>query len=166
KGDVEDIVKAGGMTWTLLRPGYFLTNLLPPVVYWMYPEFKDRKFFNSYEADSVLKLVDPDDIGAFATAAFEDPKKFGGHIVNVVGENMRVDDMLNELEKASGQSITAIYQTEGETDSAKGERFVAGHIVCIGLDRYVDLEKVKSWGVPPTSFKQFLEKHRYEIRAQ
>jgi uncharacterized protein YbjT (DUF2867 family) len=38
--DVETLVKASGLTWTLLRPRYFLTNLLPQLVHWMYPDMK------------------------------------------------------------------------------------------------------------------------------
>jgi uncharacterized protein YbjT (DUF2867 family) len=166
KGNVEDLVQTSGMPWTLLRPGYFLTNLLPPMVYGMYPEFKDgRKFLNSYGPDCVLTLVDPDDTGAFVTAAFEDPKKFGGRTVAVVGENMRVDDMLKKLEEASGRPIDVIYRTPEETEKVKSNPYVAGHLVCIGLDQYVDMEEVKSWGVPLTSFAEFLEKHKNEIRA-
>jgi uncharacterized protein YbjT (DUF2867 family) len=166
KGDVEELVKASGMTWALLRPGFFVTNLLPPIVYGMYPEFKDgRKFLNSYGHDCVLTLVDPDDIGAFVTAAFKDPEKFGGRTVTVVGENMRVDDMLKKLAEASGRPIEAIYRTPEETVKAKSNPYVAGHLVCIGLEQYVDMEKVKSWGVRLTSFAGFLEKHKKEVRA-
>jgi uncharacterized protein YbjT (DUF2867 family) len=166
KGDVEGLVKNSGITWTLLRPGYFLTNLLPPMVYGMYPEFKDgRKFLNSYGPDCVLTLVDPDNTGAFVTAVFEDPKRFGGQTVTVVGENMRVDDMLENWEEASGRPIEVIYRTPEETEKAKSNPYVAGHLVCIGLNKYVDMEEVKSWGVPLTSFAEFLEKHKNEIRA-
>jgi uncharacterized protein YbjT (DUF2867 family) len=161
KGDVEDLVKTSGMPWTLLRPGYFLTNLLPPMVYGMYPEFKDgRKFLNSYGPDCFLALVDPDDTGAFVTAAFEDPKKFGGQTVTVVGENMRVDDMIKKLEEASGRLINVIYRTPEETEKAKSNPYVAGHLACIGLDKYVDMEEVKSWGISLTSFAGFLEKYK------
>jgi uncharacterized protein YbjT (DUF2867 family) len=164
KGDVEELVKASGITWTLLRPGYFLTNLLPPIVYGMYPEMKDRKFLNSYGPDCVLTLVDPDDIGAFVAAAFQDSKKFGGQTVNVVGEKTRVDDMLKKLEEFSGRLIDVVYRTSEETEKAKGNPYVAGHLLCIGLDKYVDMEEVKRWGVPLTSFAQFLEKHKKELK--
>jgi uncharacterized protein YbjT (DUF2867 family) len=165
KGDVEELVKASGITWTILRPGYFLTNLLPPIVYGMYPEMKDgRKFLNSYGPDCVLTLVDPDDIGAFVTAAFKDSKKFGGQTVNVVGEKMRVDDMLKTLEESSGKLINVVYRTSEETEKAKGNPYVAGNLLCIGLDKYVDMEEVKNWGVPLTSYAQFLEKHKHELK--
>ena len=163
KGDVEELVKASGMTWTLLRPGYFLTNLLPPLVYWMYPEIKEGKMVNSYGPDCVMTLIDPDDVGAFIAAAIDDPAKFGGQAITVVGENVRFDDMIKEFTKASGQPIEVVYRTAEETEKAKGNPFVAGHLLCIGLDKFVDMEEVRSWGVPLTSFTQFLEKHKQEL---
>ncbi|OAL49665.1 NAD(P)-binding protein [Pyrenochaeta sp. DS3sAY3a] len=163
KGDVEELVKSSGLKWTLLRPGYFMTNLLPPLVYWMYPEFKDRKFVNSYGPDCILTLVDPDDIGAFVLAALENPTKYAGQVVTVVGENKRVDDILKELEEASGLPIEAVYRTKEETEKLKDNPFVAGHLLAVNLHKYVDLEEVKSYGVPLTSLKAFLEKHKDEL---
>lgn len=165
KSDVEKLVKASGLTWTILRPCYFLSNLLSPLVYWMYPEFKDRKFVNAYGPDCVLVLVDPDDIGAFIAAAFEDPIKFNKQTVTVVGELMRVDVMLKELERVSGQPIEAVYLTPEEIEKAKDNPFIAGHKLCIGLEKFVDLEKVKSWGVPLTKLSEFLEKHKSELTS-
>ncbi|CAO2648078.1 Nn.00g090000.m01.CDS01 [Neocucurbitaria sp. VM-36] len=163
KGEVEEIAKASGLTWTLLRPGYFLTNLLPPLIYWMFPEFKDRKFVNSYGPDCVLPLIDPEDIGAFIVAAFEDPKKFGSQTVTVVGENVRVDDMLRELEKAYGHPIEVVYRSREESEKAKSNPFISGQVSCIGLDQWVNWEEVRGWGVPLTTFAQFLEKHKAEF---
>jgi uncharacterized protein YbjT (DUF2867 family) len=163
KGDVEELVKASGLTWTLLRPGFFLTNLLAPLVHFMYPNMKEGKLVNSYGPDCIMTLVDPDDIGAFVAAAFDDPGRFGGQVVTVVGENMRFDDMMKEFSEASGTPFEIVYRTAEETEKEKDSPFVAGQAICIGLDKYVDLDKVKSWGIPLTSFKQFLEKHKHEL---
>jgi uncharacterized protein YbjT (DUF2867 family) len=163
KGYVEELVKTSGLTWTLLRPGFFLTNLLAPLVYFMYPDIKDGKLINSYGPDCIMTLVDPDDIGAFVAAAFEDPHKFGGQIVTVVGENMRFDDMIKRFSEASSSSFEVVYRTAEETEKEKDNPFIAGQVICIGLDKYVDLDEVRSWGIPLTSFEQFLEKHKHEL---
>lgn len=165
KSDVEEIVQASGLTWTIFRPGYFLTNLLPPLVYWMYPEFKDRKFVNAYGPDCRLTLVDPDDIGAFIVAAFENPVKFDGQTVTIVGEIMSVEDVLKELNRVSHKPIEAVYLTPDEVEKAKSNPFIAGHKLCIGLDEFVDMEEIKSWSIPLTSVKAFLEKHKSEIAS-
>ncbi|KAJ4378098.1 hypothetical protein N0V83_000930 [Neocucurbitaria cava] len=160
KGEVEEIVKASGLTWTLIRPGFFSTNFLPPLIYWMFPDFKDRKFVNSYGPDCVLPLVDPDDIGAFIAAAVNDPNKFASQIVTAVSENKRVDDILKDLEKAYGYPIDVVYRTPEETEAVKSNPFAASQVSLIGLDKWVNWDEVKSWGVPLTTFTQFLEKHK------
>jgi uncharacterized protein YbjT (DUF2867 family) len=163
KGNVEELVKSSGMIWTLLRPGYFNTNLLPPLIYWMYPEMKEGRMLNSYGPDCVITLVDPDDIGAFAAAAFDDPGKFGGQIITVVSENMRFDDMMKELSTACGHKIEVVYRTEEESKSQMDNVFVSGQVMCRGVEKLVSMEEVKSWGIPLTSFRQFLEKHKQEL---
>jgi uncharacterized protein YbjT (DUF2867 family) len=164
KGSVEKLVKSSGMTWTLLRPGYFNTNLLPPLIYWMYPEMKQGRMLNSYGPDCVITLVDPDDIGAFAVAAFDDPVKFGGQSITVVSENMRFDNLMKELSNAYGHPFEVVYRTEEETKSQMDNVFVSGQVICRGVEKLVNMEEVKSWDIPLTSFKQFLEKHKQELR--
>jgi hypothetical protein len=103
-----------------------------------------RKFLNSHRPGCVLILVNPDDIGAFIAAAFNDPYKFRGQTVAVVSENMRVDNKLEEFGRASGRPIEAIYRTPKEMEKMKSDRFVAAHLICIGLDNFVDIEEVMS----------------------
>jgi uncharacterized protein YbjT (DUF2867 family) len=163
KGDVEELIKSSGITWTFLRPGYFNTNLLPPLVHWMFPEMKQGRMVNSYGPDCIITLVDPDDIGAFAAAAFNNPAKFGGQTITVVSENMRFDDMMEEFSKACGHQFEIVYRTEEETKSQMDNVFVAGHVMCHGVEKLVNMEEIRKWGIPLTSFKQFLEKHKQDL---
>ncbi|KAH7077481.1 hypothetical protein BKA63DRAFT_508368 [Paraphoma chrysanthemicola] len=163
KGDVEELVKASGMTWTLLRPGYFMTNLLPPLVSWMFPGVEKGKFVNSYGPDCLMGLIDPDDIGEFVAAIFDNSAKFSGQTITLVAENVRFDDVVKQLAQASGQPFEAVYRTPEETEKLKKNPFIAGHLLCIGLDKFVDLDESRKWGIPFTSFTQFLEKHGHKL---
>jgi uncharacterized protein YbjT (DUF2867 family) len=163
KADVEDVVRSSGLTWTLLRPGMFFTNFLPPLVYFIHPDIKEGKITNSYSPDCIMTLVDPHDIGAFVAAAFEDPAKFGSQIITVVSERVRFDDMVTGLSDAIGEIITAVYRTAEETTTLKDDILVASQIMCVGLDNLVDMVEVRSWGVPLTTYKQFMEKHKDEL---
>jgi hypothetical protein len=130
----------------------------------MYPEMKQGRMLNSYGPDCVITLVDPDDIGAFAVAAFDDPVKFGGQSITVVSENMRFDNLMKELSNAYGHPFEVVYRTEEETKSQMDNVFVSGQVICRGVEKLVNMEEVKSWDIPLTSFKQFLEKHKQELR--
>ncbi len=164
KDDVEQLVKASGLTWTIFRPGYFMTNFLSPLMEWVFPEFKDgRKFVNSFGPNCVLVLTDPDDIGMFMAAAFENPEKFAGKTIPIVSENMRVDKMLEMLEEVSGKPVKPVYRTEEETEKLKDNHFVASCVLVRELDKFVKMDEIKSWGIPLTTFKEFLEKHKDEL---
>jgi uncharacterized protein YbjT (DUF2867 family) len=165
KADVEEAVKACGMTWTMLRPGYILTNLLPPLIYYIHPEIKENKIINSYGPECNLAVVDPDDIGALVAGALDDATKFGSQTIMAVSEIVRFDLLVKELGNAIGTPIQAVYRTPEETEEAKHERVVAGQLICIGMEKLVDMGEVRSWGVPLTSLKQFLEKHKQEFRS-
>ncbi|KAH7400529.1 hypothetical protein DE146DRAFT_653297 [Phaeosphaeria sp. MPI-PUGE-AT-0046c] len=163
KGAVEELVKASGMTWTLLRPGYFNTNLLPPLVHWMYPRMKEGKMINSYGPDCVLTLIDPDDIGAFVAAAVNDPKRFGEQAIPLVGDNLRFDDLMKTYTQACGYPFEVVYRTDEETEAEMANPFVSGHVMVRDFEKMVNMEEIKKWGIPLTSFKQFLENHKDEL---
>ncbi|KAF1920785.1 hypothetical protein BDU57DRAFT_534531 [Ampelomyces quisqualis] len=163
KGDVEKLVQASGKTWTLMRPGYSTSNLLPPLVHWMYPDIKEGWLFNSSGSHCVLILIDPDDIGPFIAAAFDDPAKFGGQIITLVGENMSFNDMMKQYSEACGYQFEILYRTPEETEKELANPFVSGKILCVGLKELVNTNEVPKWRIPLMSFKEILEKHKYEL---
>jgi hypothetical protein len=118
---------------------------------------------NSYGPDCILTLVDPDDIGAFAAATFNDPGKFDGKTITIVGENVRFDDVVKAFSKAIGRDLEAIYRTDEETKKELANPLVSGNVLCIGLECLVDIDEVRAWGVPLTTFDEFLKKHRHEL---
>ncbi|KAF2111882.1 hypothetical protein BDV96DRAFT_551656 [Lophiotrema nucula] len=161
KGDVEDLVRASGLTWTIIRPGFFNTNFIAPLVGKMFPDLLQGKFINSYGPDKPLPLVDPDDIGAFVAAAFQDPERFAGKIVNVVSEFEPVPYIIDEIEKASGKKVEVHYRTDEENEEeGKKNVMVAGQKTTVGLERFVDMDEVRSWGIPLTTLGEFLKKHK------
>ncbi|KAF2491447.1 NAD(P)-binding protein [Lophium mytilinum] len=127
KGEVEELVKASGITYTILRPGWFMTNLTLPLVGAMFPQLvAEGRFVHSYGEGCVLPLVDPDDVGAFAAAAVEDPARFGGRTIAVAGEKLGIAEILKEIEKVGGKEFEIVARTAEEIERTKGEPIVAG----------------------------------------
>lgn len=137
-----------------------MTNFLAPSAGFMFPELGTKgKFVSSYHPDTVLPLVDPDDIGAFAVSAFLDPGKFGGQEIRICAELKRVEDIIPLLEKSCGKSIKVIYQSPEEAEAlVKTNPLVAGQLLSLHMDRFADMEKVLKWGIPLRTFEEFLEK--------
>lgn len=138
---------------------YFMTNLLWPSSSFMYPELpREKKFISSYKPNDILPLMAPNDLGAFAAAAFAEPAKFSGKTVPIFGDLKTVDESVKSLARSSGEPIEAIYRTDEETDAIAKTNPIAqsqkyGGVLADGLD----LDEVKSWGIPLTTLEEFLK---------
>jgi uncharacterized protein YbjT (DUF2867 family) len=165
KLEVEKLVQESGILWTILRPSYFMTNLTMPLVAYMYPDMQQGKFITSFKPGTVLPLIDPDDIGAFAAAAFVNPKKYAENIIAVSGENITVATIIKEIERAAGKKIHVHYRTDEETaeEIKKDNPMTTGQLTTIGMDKLFDMEETKSWGVDLTSFRTFLDQNKDSI---
>ena len=91
---------------TILHPGTFLTNFLPPLGRWMYPNLQTEHTITT-ALDEHLRMawVDPTDIGRFAAAAltgegssWEDG--FRGRIVPVAGVNATLGQVVDSINAA------------------------------------------------------------------
>jgi uncharacterized protein YbjT (DUF2867 family) len=164
KGKVEKLVQASGISYTIIRPGYFMTNLIAPFASYGFPDLASGKFLVSYNPDTVLPLVDPNDVGALAAAVFENPSRFSGKILGLAGENVGIPDIANQLSEFAGKSLEVVYRTKEETANESATNpMIAGQTMCIGLDSLWDEKEVKGYGIPVTTFREFLESNRDAI---
>ncbi|KIW04823.1 uncharacterized protein PV09_04007 [Verruconis gallopava] len=166
KAHVEELVKAAGFEyWTIIRGGYFMSNFVGHLSRSMFPElWKEHKFVCSFKPDTLLPLVDPYDIGAFVTAAFSHPTKFTGKIIPLSKENIRVDQVVKDLEHASGERIEGVYRTEAETaELAKTNPMVSGAKELAELYKLADSEAAQGWGIVLHSLPQFLEREKSQF---
>lgn len=160
---VEALVRSSGMRYTILRPGWFMTNLLPPMADMMFPGISEGSFVSSYTPDTIITAVDPDDVGAFTVAAFNDPKKFSGKAVSIVGQLITVTDLLAGIEKVTGRVLDIHYRTEEETQKEKNNPLVIGQKATIGLHKWANMDEIKGFGIALTTFNQFLEKNKEHV---
>ncbi|KAF2811984.1 NAD(P)-binding protein, partial [Mytilinidion resinicola] len=113
KGEVEELVKASGITYTILRPGWFMTNLTLPLVGVMFPELvASGRFVHSYGEGCVLPLVDPEDVGAFAAAAVEDPARFGGQTIAIAGEKLGIKEIVEWIGRVAGKEVVVVERSD------------------------------------------------------
>lgn len=161
KGDVENLVQSSGLPWTIIRPGYFMSNFILPTGY--FSELAEGRLVTQFLEDTILPLVDPDDIGSFAAAAFNEPTKFQGRFVTLASEKLKVEQIAAEIGRVSGKTIETSYATEDELKAGLDNPYFIGQIVSRDLDRLVDMEEVRSWGVPLTTFRAFLERNKDHV---
>jgi uncharacterized protein YbjT (DUF2867 family) len=163
KEAIEKLVRSANLRYyTILKPGVFMTNFFPPGAPFMFPELATKgEFISSYNPVTVLPLIDPNDIGAFAAAAFLDPAKFGGQEITLAGDPLAVEKIVQAIAKVSGKKIKGVYRSKEETEElAKVSPFVAGQILSLGMNRFVNMEEIKAWNVPLGTFEAFLKREK------
>ncbi|KAL4886858.1 hypothetical protein BJY04DRAFT_212829 [Aspergillus karnatakaensis] len=161
----EEVRSAGFKHYTILRPGSFMSNYLAPFVHRSYAGLAEKgEYTTALLPESVIPLVDPTDIGKFAVAAFLDPARFGGKEVEIASELMVSEDVMEVLSKATGSEKKVHYMTQEEIDGqAKTNPFVGSQLVARDMAQGVDMDEVRSWGVPLGTFEGFLEREKDRV---
>ncbi|KAL2822786.1 hypothetical protein BDW59DRAFT_173719 [Aspergillus cavernicola] len=165
KKAVEAEVRGFGFRYyTILRPGNFMTNYLAPAVFRMHAGLAEGKgVTTAFRADTVVPMVDPNDIGAFGVAAFLDPVRFHGKEMVIVSEMLRFDEVIEILAKAT-RPVKVEYMSMEEIESQVGTNpFLAGQLMSRDMGDGVDMGEVRAWGIPLGSFGGFLEREKDRV---
>ncbi|OJI98290.1 hypothetical protein ASPVEDRAFT_79951 [Aspergillus versicolor CBS 583.65] len=161
KRTVEEAVRTAGFEYyTILRPGNFMTNYLAPFVYRMYPGLVEKGVITSaFTPETVIPTVDPNDIGRFGAAAFLEPERFHKQEVGIASEILGLQELLNTLSESTGRELKVEYMTQEEIDAQTTTNpFLAGQLLARDMSDFVDMDEVRAWGIPLTTFAGFLER--------
>ncbi|GKZ73089.1 hypothetical protein AnigIFM63309_003138 [Aspergillus niger] len=102
----EAAAAKNGGRWTIIRPGHFLQNLLPPVRDFMFPGFKEERVLRvAYRAGTELPLVDARDVGIVVAAAVKEPERFSSKAVDVAVEVVTVEQLAGKIGKVVGEEV-------------------------------------------------------------
>lgn len=159
KNALEEAVQTSEIKhWTLLRPGYFMTNFLPPFNRFYWPRLvEERRAVSSYAPATLLNLTDPRDVAAFALAAFEDSDKFHGEIVSLFSQKLGVEEAIDELRKASGREIETVYRSDAESNTLMVKTpLIAAQLYLRDSGAMRNIEMPERWGIESGSFAGFL----------
>ncbi|KAH8677146.1 hypothetical protein BGZ61DRAFT_426696 [Ilyonectria robusta] len=167
KQSIEQEVRGAGYDhWTILRPGNFMANFLQPLVR-MYPGLVDQGVWTTaMTRETVLPMVDTKTIGLFACAAVLEPERFSSKQISYADELVSIDALLQELSKATGRDLKAVYLTDAEIEEQKATNiFIGGQLVMRDMSRLVNMHEVKEWGIPMSTFKEFLVREKEAVDA-
>lgn len=163
KAAVIDMVKTQGFRhWVILKPAMIMEDIVPPQADLQFPTLRERgRFETAIAADTGIDWIAAKDIGAFATAAFADPERFHGHEIDLAAETYTLPEVAGKIAKATGKPVTAVTLSEEEALARpRGALFFSSESWNNVEGYKVDLNAVRSWGVPLTSLDQFIEQHR------
>ncbi|KAI0430489.1 hypothetical protein F5Y09DRAFT_355996 [Xylaria sp. FL1042] len=92
------------MSWTILRPVAFMDNLTPG--------FSTQVFMaalRNWLGNRPMQWVATKDIGAFATLAFTDPKKWDRKAVGLAGDELNFREMSDSFKSVTGEPAPVAY---------------------------------------------------------
>ncbi|KAI9931186.1 hypothetical protein ASPWEDRAFT_34289 [Aspergillus wentii DTO 134E9] len=165
KKAIENHVRDAGFEhWTVLRPGNFMSNFLLPNVLMYGGLVETGRYTTAWTKDTVLPMVDPNDIGQFGAAAVLDPVRFNQKEIEIASELMTVNDVMLCLSKAAGKDLQAVYLTDKEIEEQSAQNpLIDMQVMMRGMARFVDMESLKAWKIELGSFEQFLEREKERV---
>ncbi|PJZ48817.1 NmrA/HSCARG family protein [Leptospira saintgironsiae] len=83
KWEVEKYIHNLGIPFTILRPTGFMENLIHPR-----SGIPGGLLYETVSPDSRIHMISVEDIGAFAGLAFENPEKYLGRTIDLVGDSL------------------------------------------------------------------------------
>src|SRR3954469_18254343 len=155
KTAIQDRVRQAGFEhWTLLKPGFFMENFLPPS--FLLPH---GRLVTTIKPGTELALAAVDDIGAAAAAAFTNPERFHGVELELASERMTMTRVAEVLSRALGVELTAPDMTAEEAVAAGAPAFAVRHEWQTEVGHPAHPDFARALGIPLTSFAQWAESH-------
>jgi uncharacterized protein YbjT (DUF2867 family) len=165
KGAVEEHLRVTGMSSTILRPVWFMENLLAP---WMWPAVRDGTFALPLLPETRLQMVAVGDVGAYAAAAFLRPEEFDGAVIPLASDERTGADLAAALTHRLGHEVRfeAVPLEDLDETLARGfgpefGRDLAAMYRWFNTEDFprVDISATeRRWGVPLTRFESWLDR--------
>jgi uncharacterized protein YbjT (DUF2867 family) len=158
KTAIQDRVREAGFAhWTVLKPGFFMENFVPPS--FLFPHGLEGGMVTIIKPDTELALIAVDDIGAAAAAAFADPASFDGVELELASERRTMAGVAEVLSRAFGVELTAPDMTPEEAVAAGAPPFTVRHEWQNKIGHPADPRYARALGIPLTSFADWAGSH-------
>lgn len=155
KARVEETVKALGFpSWVIVRPVYFMENLLSP---WA---LQGDKLVAALKPTTKLQMVAVEDIGKFGCAAFVDAKKHANEAIDIAGDAVTMPEAAELLGAALGRTIT--FQSipiEAVRQQSEDMAIMLEWFDRVGYSADIaSLER--TWGIRPLTFREWASRQK------
>jgi len=161
KYEVEECLKESGLSWTILRPVWFMEHFASP---WLRPSIEKGILSTPLHPKKPLQLVSIADIGRIAAEAFTKPTKFAGREIDIAGDQLTMEGIAGEISRVLSRTVRYEPVPMSRAEKAVGRDWVP---MFRWLDEHgydVDIGLAKSWfrrfEIPLTPFGEYLERSR------
>ncbi len=101
KREIEDYVRSLDMSYSIIRPASFMSNLWADL-----DTIRSGGVYRSpFPADKARLHIAPQDIGRFAAEAFDDPAGWNGREIDIAGDRISYTEMAAVFSRVLGQPV-------------------------------------------------------------
>lgn len=151
---VERRVRELDLPATIIRPGYFMQNFV-----WLASDIEQGQLSLPVSAETVFHLVDSDDIGRAAAAAFADPERFLGESFELVGDALTAAEIADRFADALGRPVEFVSIPSAEYREANEDE-LADLYAWLDSGAYTSARPdLSRFGLVPRTLAQHLEEN-------
>ncbi|KAA2239566.1 NAD(P)H-binding protein [Chitinophaga agrisoli] len=156
----EAVRKSAIPHWTLLRPAFFMDNFQGAKAAFLFPGLDREELLTGINTTARLHLIAADDIGTFATAAFNNMPLFDRQVIDLAGDMLTITEIAAGLQAVTGRPVNTMHLSEAAFVQRGMDPAFANFNEWINQVGYrVDMERLRQYGLPLTSFRQWLERY-------
>ncbi|GAA3698898.1 NmrA/HSCARG family protein [Arthrobacter ginkgonis] len=124
KEAAEAVVRESGIDrWTIFKPAFYMDNFLPGKREDMFPELHqlpEGKLVTATGPQTVMALINAEDLGAAVAAAVADPDKFHEAEIEFAGDALTHPEIADAISAVANRKITAVFRPAEEWEQVLG----------------------------------------------
>lgn len=155
KSAVQDRVREAGFPyWTLLKPGFFMDNLLPSMRFF-FPRGVEGGLVGIVKPGTSVSLVAVQDIGTAAAEAIAAPERFNKVELELASDYLSMAQIAEVLTRVLGVRLSAPDMTLEEAIAAGMPPMGAAHELYNVVGQPARPQFARDLGIPLTSFEDW-----------
>jgi len=153
KWRIEETVRSLGFpTHVVLRPVFFMENLLSP---WFKPGIDAGKLAIGIKPETVLQMIAVEDIGKYGLWAFENPQTVNGRGIDIAGDARTMPETARIISEAAGRRVEFVrVPIEDVRKGSEDYAMMLEWFDRVGYDADITGTSRES-GIPPTTFPEW-----------
>lgn len=120
KNRIEQHIRNSGIRYTILRPVFFMENLLQ-----VKDQVEQGSFSFPLKPETRLQMVAVTDIGHFVATAFERPGHFAGRAMELAGDELSMNEIAAAFSRKAGREVRYVQMPWDDFEKRMGAEFTA-----------------------------------------
>jgi len=158
KWQIEEHIVRSGLAYTILRPAFFMQN-------WY--GFLREQILNGalplpLNPHTRLQQISVEDIGAFATRVFQTPHKWLGRAIELAGEELTLQQVVETLSRVLGRTVRYVQVPWEQFQQTAGEEMTRMYRWFEDVGYHVDIAALRKESPPLSTLEQVLRQQDWK----